>query len=445
LKIIKASVGFKGTFFLQKLRQTLTGLDVGLKPGELSFVKGDFFYVIKDHPDNQVYEVMNPIEKTRGLVHYCHFNNVARNITEERQHQDQLSRELAADAFRSTDGFMTLDGPKSAPTQDGWNSSINPEHSRNRWTDNATDYDPKQQPQFDPLEDYYGQDMEDRAELDQVYDDLIYGQSDDMQRFDDIDHDQSGNAPAFGTSASNSIPEKKNRKKKESDLQSCLVQSCYLSKEKWYFVIHVKYVSGKLDIIRRSCDDIWALQVNFLSRFPQFSGLAKLPRSIPFLTLPLTGASREEAKEKMNRYLREFETLPYQISESPYFIKFFQVKIGDLADTSISSDMSNTLLYATNDVSVPPPQDITVKLTVGPSECIEWRDDAEGFTFEELMYQVRDRFGGRLGGGGRNGRKEIQKLLYCDETNAMVPLHGNEDLRLLISLSPTLELFISNK
>ncbi|KAH9273991.1 hypothetical protein BASA83_003626 [Batrachochytrium salamandrivorans] len=41
--------------------------------GELSFTKGDFFYVINERPDGLNYEVINPIQRIRGIVPTSHF------------------------------------------------------------------------------------------------------------------------------------------------------------------------------------------------------------------------------------------------------------------------------------------------------------------------------------------------------------------------------------
>jgi hypothetical protein len=222
-----------------------------------------------------------------------------------------------------------------------------------------------------------------------------------------------------------------------NDLESCLVHSTSLSKDKWYFVLHIKYVSGHLDILRRSYDEVWALQVTLLTRFPQYSGHTGQPRLIPFLTPPQPGLSREDAKQEMNRYFRELDSLPPSLLQNPHISKFFSPKIGDLANTSLSSsaeipDVADTLFDLLEDITAPPSQ-LTIKLVVG-KDIIAWKEEVAGFGFEELMWQVQDRLGFDL---------EKEQLVYCDETNSMIPLYGDEDLRLLISCSPKLKFYVN--
>lgn len=372
LKIIKASASYQGA-----------------RRGELSFEKGDFFYVIHDKVENEMYEVMNPVEKTRGVVHYRYFRNVAKNATEER-------REMNGGEMRNVEEYMNgLPSPEA-----GGNSRNLPpqdlDHRRvkdNTWTDDESDF--SQRPSLDAHD-----------------------------AFNDYYEDEQYDAPPPQTSAkiNNQI------QKDPNGLSSCLVQSCFLNKKKWTFTIHAKYVSGKLDIIRRSYDDIWALQVTLLSRFPEHSGHRGMPRLIPFLTPPQPGMSHEETKIEMNRYFAEHDNLPANIQTSSYYTSFFTAKIGDLANTSMSSDVGDCLLSLLDDIQ--PPSDLTIKLVLG-QDIVAWREPAGYITYDDLFYEAEE----RLGCG-------FERLLYCDETNDMVPLYGDEDLRLLVSSSPNLKFFV---
>lgn len=122
--------------------------------GDLTFSLGDLFYVIRDKIEINMYEVINPVEKTRGLVDQKYFCNVSK-----------------------------------------------------------------------------------RNKIESV---LL---KDDLNTLDTIEF--------------------------------IAVSSLTLQKGKWYFVLHVSYQSGQLDILKRSCDDIWALHVTLLSRFPDESGNSK--------------------------------------------------------------------------------------------------------------------------------------------------------------------------
>ena len=170
--------------------------------------------------------------------------------------------------------------------------------------------------------------------------------------------------------------------------------------------------------------------MTLLSRFPQFSGHSGTARLIPFLRPPQQGLTREETKIEMNRYFKELVFLPQTILESSYFTKFFSIKIGDLADTSISSDVADTLLELLDDIKSPITEKLNIQI-VFEERVIEWSEEA-GFDFEELIFQIKDRL-----------RCDIQELLYFDEMNGTCPLYGDEDLRLLISSSSTLKLIVS--
>ena len=401
---------------------------------------------------------MNPLEKSRGIVHYRHFKNIARNAAEERAQQEELSRELnGATAATTTatgikskvdDYFQGLslgggDGPKSAPPIDNGNRG---DHlTRNGWSDDETDYDPKRPAsRYDDaaLQDYYDQDFFTNDVVADILPlDAVVG-NDDVQ-VDEQDAYYRGKAPppATSTFTKNLPPTTRSTpkyKKGPNDLDSCLVHSTSLSKDKWYFVLHIKYVSGHLDILRRSYDEIWALQVTLLTRFPQYSGHASTPRLIPFLTPPQPGLSREDAKQEMNRYFRQLDNLPPSLLQNPHISKFFSPKIGDLANTSLSSsaaipDVADTLFELLEDITAPPSQ-LTIKLVVG-QDIIAWKEEAIGFGYEELIWQVQDRLGFEL-------MDTRQQLVYCDETNSMVPLYGDQDLQLLISCSPKLKFYL---
>lgn len=457
LKIIKASVGYQGISIYESLlivhHPNIYEISyIGTKQGELSFEKGEFFYVIGDKRELEQYEVMNPLEKSRGIVHYRHFKNIARNAAEERAQQEELSRELnGATATTATGGKSKVDdyfhglslggggGPKSAPPIE--NGSRGDHQMRNGWSDDETDYDPKRPAsRYDDaaLQDYYDQDFFTNDVVADILPlDLVVAEEEEDAYYRD-------KAPPATSTFTKNLPtptrttNPKNFKKGPKDLESCLVHSTSLSKDKWYFVLHIKYMSGHLDILRRSYDEIWALQVTLLTRFPQYSGHASTPRLIPFLTPPQPGLSREDAKQEMNRYFRQLDSLPPSLLQNPHISKFFAPKIGDLANTSLSSsaeipDVADTLFELLEDITAPPSQ-VTIKLVVG-KDIIAWKEDVVGFGYEELLWQVQDRLGFDL--------ERREQLVYCDETNSMVPLYGDEDLQLLISCSPKLKFYLN--
>jgi bud emergence protein 1 len=56
-----------------------TSLYRSTAPQELSFQKGDFFYVIRELEDGSYYEAHNPITGARGLVPRAMFEEFAKN------------------------------------------------------------------------------------------------------------------------------------------------------------------------------------------------------------------------------------------------------------------------------------------------------------------------------------------------------------------------------
>lgn len=62
---------------------------------ELSFVKGDFFYVISDNNDGQPhYEVINPAAKTRGIVPVGYFETVDRYGTQQPNESEEVVAQM---------------------------------------------------------------------------------------------------------------------------------------------------------------------------------------------------------------------------------------------------------------------------------------------------------------------------------------------------------------
>jgi Variant SH3 domain/PX domain len=373
-KIIKATKSYKAS-----------------KPGELSFQTGDFFYVIHDKPQEQVYEVINPVEKKRGLVKYKYFANVAKNANET--------------GARSRGGQE-----KEKERKDMYDDYA------------ASEY----------YEDEYFRDDRDARydDRDDRYDDSRYYDRDD--RYDDRDYashredkSRGKKQEPFSKNLQSTTP-----KKSSTTLDSCLVSSCTVQKDRWYFIIHAKYSSGQMDILKRSYDDIWALQVTLLSRFPSESGRNNQSRLIPFLQPPEKGIKmnqQSQTKQDLNRYFRDLLFLPPSILQSTYFLKFFNAKVGDLKNTSLSTDVGDTLLDLLDDIEDSPM--ISCKVVLG-DEVISWVEEP-GLDFDELMFQVEDRLG-----------FQIERLLYLDEIDNMTELYGDEDLRLLISFSPSLRLFV---
>lgn len=61
----------------QKVIRALTNYK-SQAPQELSFVKGDFFYVLRDAEDSAWFEAHNPVTGARGIVPRAHFEEFSK-------------------------------------------------------------------------------------------------------------------------------------------------------------------------------------------------------------------------------------------------------------------------------------------------------------------------------------------------------------------------------
>ncbi|KAI8895972.1 hypothetical protein BC833DRAFT_599362 [Globomyces pollinis-pini] len=207
-------------------------------------------------------------------------------------------------------------------------------------------------------------------------------------------------------------------------IDNATVQYCEQKPDgKWQFTVHAKYNNGRLNILQRSYDDFWALHVTLVTRFPKESGRGGEPRSIPFLTIPTGGQNLQQAEMArfdLNRYLSELLTVPGHILQSTYVNKFFEVRAGDTKSfASAPVDVADTLMDLLEDYQED--STITIKLCLG-EEIIAWKEQ-RAITYDELCMTAEDRLG-----------FNFSELLYMDECESMIPLYGDSDLKLLMSL-----------
>ena len=198
---------------------------------------------------------MNPIEKTRGIVNYVHFENIAKNAAEEKAQQEQHARELATGPIdyskRNVNEYMSsLPSPNPTPTSahpSNWSEPQN--KTKDDWSDAETDYNANQ---HDPFEEYYGQDNEVSDNENYIFKEPFESKATDFSinlnanstNFNSNVEPKNQNGMKSKESLNSSRTKLKSEKKSPNDLDSCLIHSCSLSKDKWYFVLHAKYISG---------------------------------------------------------------------------------------------------------------------------------------------------------------------------------------------------------
>jgi bud emergence protein 1 len=421
--------------------------------GELSFRKNDFFYVINDREDTETYEVINPLEKLRGIVHYHCFKSIERTAEQlsappQHDHQSQSrpsSRPSSSQNRPVSPRYGPISPQLSPEYQRGFVDSIYGSEFGGHFNDNQEYQEEFSNLPKDRLSEYRRQQSNDRRHTE--YTELDYGRNEYQNGYqneeyyaaypyhtdnqgDDYTAMLSNQLQALSTnrSSADTHPSRTSRSSRPNlppseIIDVCTVVSCeVLNGDKWSFTIQVKYLDDRMDILHRSHDDIWALQVTLLTKFPVEAGRHDHPRSIPFLSSPVGGMDQNQAQEirlELNRYLTELVQIPSHILYSPSVIRFFKTRPGDEQNAIISFDVADTLLDLLEDYQNH--NEVTVKLVLG-SEIIAWKT-SEFICYDDLAREVIDKLGFRF-----------DYLLYMDEVENMIPLQGDSDLRLLLSL-----------
>jgi hypothetical protein len=429
-------------------------------PGELSFAKDDFFYVIDDRPDSKTYEVINPLQKTRGIVHYHCFKSIEKQAepvdphhVDEQRYGYGDSREqprMVSPVSPRYDSHprSPYDRPPSPAAYDSRMNSIyasefefgadfqNDEYQREfaqlpkdrlnefkntegrRMTEyTEMDYGRNEYHSYDRYNDGYNENS--RFDNGYEYEDQ-FDPDDGMNRL-------ASQLQAMGQRRSeDAYPARTSRSSRPNlppseIIDVCTVMSADPVGDKYSYTIHVKYVDERLDILHRSHDDIWALQVTLLTKYPLEAGRDSEPRVIPFLNPPSSMTPQQAAKTRfeLNRYLTELMQLPSHVLYSPSVSRFFKTRPGDDQNAIVSFDVADTLLDLLEDYQSS--NEITIKLVLG-SEIVAWKT-SEFISHRELKEEVSEKLGFRF-----------QTLLYMDEVENLIPLQGDSDLRLLCAL-----------
>ncbi|KAJ3319853.1 bud emergence protein 1 [Blyttiomyces sp. JEL0837] len=341
---------------------------------ELSFQAGDFFYVVGDSHD-YYYEVVNPLLKTRG--------NVPR------------------ECFQNLD--KTANGPNSAGTTSR-NYNIDYQQQPDQYNYQNQQQQQQQYQQYQSQPDQY---ME--APL----------QSPPMSP---------GNPNMISPTMRPQYQTQRPSTRTMTFVQHASVRSVELRQDKryWYTVEAIRS-DNKKTILFRTHDDFWALHVSLLTHFPEESGHSNTsPRTIPFIPSPQSSKSismemAELISLKLDLYLSELLHLPLRILQSSIVNRFFLVREQDNGDMETSMELeyesSNDLINLIDEYG----GDDTVKIRVSLGRGgIAFRSN-KNVNYEGLLQEIEGRLDIR-----------IKSLAYMDETNGLITLFGDQDLRLLI-------------
>ncbi|KAJ3025863.1 UNVERIFIED_CONTAM: bud emergence protein 1 [Siphonaria sp. JEL0065] len=220
---------------------------------------------------------------------------------------------------------------------------------------------------------------------------------------------------------------------------------------RYYYRIHLTFSNSQSQILYRTHDDFWALQVSLLNFFPAESGrtsnnpsgASSSPRIIPFLPAPTLNArdvsarTAQSLQKRLEKYLQELIHLPPQMQASAMWHKFFDVRVGvDVYDVEFPTQEDleggvgmESVTSLLNEYSMN--GDTILVRIAGPvsgngKDRQHQRDMfsmevVQDISYNELLDEVERRYGGRIEG-----------LDYFDESGYLLPLYGNTDLGVLV-------------
>ncbi|KAJ3212904.1 bud emergence protein 1 [Dinochytrium kinnereticum] len=511
---------------------------------ELTFYKGDFFYVVNEN--DRYYEVVNPLEKSRGTVPKNCFEGLeemqARTLANARaaagmthtdigdhffpgmddlppvsaspssnfppptagvpnRHMPTVNRGPPEIIKPNADGFYV---PKYPPQQSSTPPSASPLPSaayspnvRNLPTPSSPSVPVTRQPtSASPVSPGRGGDLYQGAPSPSYGKVLSPGQS----------------QPRARSQSPNGNP---------NLVLHAIIHEMELREDgRYWYAVEIERGTGERSLLNRTFDDFWALQVALLNHFPAESGRRPgIPRTIPFLPSPaqngptkdrdLTPAGAKERKQMLATYLSEFVRLPPALIESPQARRFFQVRqpVGDVfslaelddalpdigdgrnragSPTSSSgrrpsaaaikavTDVGGTVMdlienyndkprggpplspdgsyqgreYPDDDFDPDVPYEdqafspgpispldssMRVKVNLG-DEMLAFRIPDAMVSYRDLVYEVEDRM--LAVGALPEDSPGLNGLSYKDECGMLVPLCGDDDLRLLFRTLP---------
>ncbi|KAJ3040369.1 bud emergence protein 1 [Rhizophlyctis rosea] len=367
---------------------------------ELSFKKGDFFYVINED-STSYYEVINPIARVRGLVPISCFENLDKVVAKANAN----NADYGDDSRPRTYGHPTLHSQSSDDSQDGG-------------YDDSRDYTRSAPPQPRTAPYIAPRGVSQHRRRPSTEGTHPHHHLSPPSAINP--HISHGPTSPTSPTGINQIPPR---------IIQAIVQNVEMrSDNQWHFTIEIKRDDDSRSVIFRVYDDFWACHVALLNHFPSHSGRSQSqPRIIPFLQPPtrdVTPALAQQRRTALDIYLNELLSLPHPISDSFILTRFFMPRKGDIeTPTSVVFDPSTTLMDLISDYKDQDHSSVKIKLSLG-EEMVAWKVD-DGISYVELLEEVEDKIGA-----------QVEGLAYKDEIGELIELKGNRDLGLLIRTNP---------
>ncbi|KAJ3129382.1 bud emergence protein 1 [Nowakowskiella sp. JEL0407] len=381
-------------------------------PLELTFSAGDFFYVINE-TNEWFYEVINPLQKLRGLVPKTHFDtfekrdplkkstqnetpsiNVSDSHPPGQNHQppahqnDDNERYLSVYSSKSGGSRRTSNGMTPRSSYHGGNSSTSRTNSGSGMSDLK---DPEKEITF------IGKSTGSGATR---------------------SHDHSTDAPL----TPNSI--------RSSQIISANIQTHEIRSGYSIYAIEVLKDDGLKQVLHRTYEDFWGLHISLLNHFPDEAGRKSHSRIIPFLSPPdppskageirnLSPGYVQTQQHQLNIYLEELIKLSVSLLESQPAKRFFTLRNRDTQELGDPDfDVSETLIDMISDYK----EDglVEIKVSTFGGDTLVWKVP-DTISFDDFIADVDKKF-----------KYRFRMIVYKDESGELVPLRGDEDLRLLL-------------
>jgi hypothetical protein len=392
--------------------------------------------------------VINPILKVRGLVHAQCFENIKKDqgnransaYTNNSRNRVSTSSATWSDTLSTGPTVATshnlgyvekaINGKNTPSTNSSKTASSEKSIEQNRKNEEFHDfYSNKGAQNINLLRSTY---------LD-LYDDQLsemYNPNSDKSvrtTKEDMDHieNQFRNVmDGVGSAKNNAVKNQSEDLKYTKDglyIEGAFIKEIKKHGQSYFYTIFLKYTNGEVDVLQRSDTEIWNFHLDMLTEYPIESGREEESRKIPFMRPFLQEMSAldiNQCKLDLNRYFEQFFRLSSYLIYSDIALEFLDLFEGDIEN----ADIDGKDLYELNRHRSSTHQ-ITIKLILG-EEVIQWKDISD-LNYDHLFFTVEKKLG-----------FQFDNILYMDETNQLVFLNGDDDLKLLTCLKE-FEIYVS--
>ncbi|KAJ3099679.1 bud emergence protein 1 [Phlyctochytrium bullatum] len=339
---------------------------------ELSFHKGDFFYVVSE--TERFYEVVNPLEKSRGQVPKECFEGLeemqARSIAQARA-AGLTHADIVVHFIPGMDDAPTAGGPAGGggqrlsnaglggggPAPRGPPEIIKPNadgfyvpKGHQGLPPGAAPAAPSPVPSLGMPNNMAGGGRNASPGSPSIAASRQNASSPISPQQQRPGDNWGGGAPSPKPSQTRGLPAGMNP---QTVVYADLTDTEMREDGRFYYAIEVERASGERSLIHRTFDDFWALQVAFMNHFPAEAGRRpNVPRIIPLIPAPPTQGNNPNAppikdhdlsppaakqrKQQLANYLLDVVRLPIHLVDSPQARRFFQPRqpVGDVFNLS---------------------------------------------------------------------------------------------------------------